>query len=566
MSTPPEILAVPRPKNTIISVSKSGGSLRYAVRERKGSSYANGKTFPINGKTIGHIINGVYVPLIPRLKAEPQYLSYGAAALVREVSGDLYDDLLKCFHPAEAQSIYLAALLKVLKPHIRERRYVTEYRCCFLSHWYPNVALSRNTLQDLFMRLGMNTDVRLEFFKLRISRVCKEDHIAIDGTLKQDSSTINTLSAYSHKGRVKGVEDISILYAYDIETMEPLCSEVFQGNSIDALSFSAFIRDNDLRKGVIVADKGFPPSALKDELVKRPDLHFIIPIKRNDRRIASLHLTDWDSMLYDIEGEVVCKKTEHEGRFYYAFKDNRRAGAESHSFLTHSRITHDFDAKVYTKKSEGFGLIVFESDLSLTCAQAWKFYDERWLLECLFREYKSCTKLNTTNSQTDFTVRGEEFVNFIAAVTASRVIKRFEKASLLNEDTYADVMEDLARLRRSVQAPDALPEREDRYWDQNPIITTLDDIEKLGLCAPSANSAATKRKRGRPRKNKEEKATPTENRKPGRPRIHQPKDPNAPKRGRGRPRTKPVIMDHLKRPRGRPKTHTDGPKAKPSKV
>lgn len=71
MSTPPEILSVPRPKNTIISVSKSGGSLRYAVRERKGSSYANGKTSPINGKTIGHIINGVYVPLIPRLKAEP---------------------------------------------------------------------------------------------------------------------------------------------------------------------------------------------------------------------------------------------------------------------------------------------------------------------------------------------------------------------------------------------------------------------------------------------------------------------------------------------------------------
>ena len=38
--------------------------------------------------------------------------------------------------------------------------------------------------------------------------------------------------------------------------MEPVCAEVFPGNSVDASSYPAFIRDNDIRKGIIVADKG----------------------------------------------------------------------------------------------------------------------------------------------------------------------------------------------------------------------------------------------------------------------------------------------------------------------
>ncbi len=76
---------------------------------------------------------------------------------------------------------------------------------------------------------------------------------------------------------------MSVLYVYDIEAMEPVCAEVFPGNSMDAISYAAFIRDND--KGILVADKGFPPSQIRNELGERPDLYFLTPIKRNDKRI-----------------------------------------------------------------------------------------------------------------------------------------------------------------------------------------------------------------------------------------------------------------------------------------
>ena len=67
-----------------------------------------------------------------------------------------------------------------------------------------------------------------------------EHHVAIDGMLKQDNSGVNDLSKFSYKGRVKGPRDVSVLYAYDIERMEPVCAEVFPGNSIDAASYRSF--------------------------------------------------------------------------------------------------------------------------------------------------------------------------------------------------------------------------------------------------------------------------------------------------------------------------------------
>ncbi len=147
--------------------------------------------------------------------------------------------------------------------------------------------MSANTVCAFLQKLGQDGGRRRSFYQKRAAAVIASHHVAIDGTLKQDGSTVNDLSAFSYKAGQKGCREVSVLYAYDIEAMEPACAEVFPGNSIDASSYAAFIRDNDIRKGSIVSDKGFPPSQIKKGLDKRPDLHFLTPIKRNDVRIAN---------------------------------------------------------------------------------------------------------------------------------------------------------------------------------------------------------------------------------------------------------------------------------------
>ena len=62
MPIPQNILAVARPKNTVVIAYGKDKNL-YAVRQRIGCRNDNGRHLPVNGPTIGHIIDGTYVPI-----------------------------------------------------------------------------------------------------------------------------------------------------------------------------------------------------------------------------------------------------------------------------------------------------------------------------------------------------------------------------------------------------------------------------------------------------------------------------------------------------------------------
>jgi len=290
----------------------------------------------------------------------------------------------------------LLLFFKVLRPEIAANRYSTHYGRTFISKYYPNVALSKNSVGSLFKKLGMDGEKRKSFYSSRISRVASDHHIAIDGTLKQDTSTVNDLSAFSYKARVKGCKDVSVLYAYEIETMEPLCAEVFPGNSIDASSFSAFINDNNINKGIIVADKGFPISSIAEDLKSRPDLHFMTPIRRVDRRILENSMLDFNEVVTGTDKSVVGKKVElKNSRYLYSFRDSYLASKEERSFITRSKKKKSFDSEKYLSHKDRYGVIVFESSLDLSLSQVYKSYEDRWLL--LFSSLS--TKVRKTSIQ-----------------------------------------------------------------------------------------------------------------------------------------------------------------------
>ena len=63
MAVPEYIRMVPRPVNTIVEDNGRDGPNRFAVRERVSIKYiSGGNPQPKNGKVIGHIRDGKYVP------------------------------------------------------------------------------------------------------------------------------------------------------------------------------------------------------------------------------------------------------------------------------------------------------------------------------------------------------------------------------------------------------------------------------------------------------------------------------------------------------------------------
>ena len=85
MAVPLSIRMVERPVNTIIDDSGKDGPLRYSVRERAGIKYVpGGNPRPSNGRVIGHIFQGEFVPKEGKTAASgPDMLSYGSAASLR---------------------------------------------------------------------------------------------------------------------------------------------------------------------------------------------------------------------------------------------------------------------------------------------------------------------------------------------------------------------------------------------------------------------------------------------------------------------------------------------------
>ena len=502
MAVPENVRRVARPVNTIVDDSGRDSPYRYSVRERAGAKCVpGGNPQPRNGKVIGHIIDGQYIPVQEKVSINvPDMLSYGAPALIKSVSNDILYELLDVYPAKEAFTIMAIATLRIIKPSITSNRMQTHYHRTFVCKDYPGATLSKNSVTSLLQRLGQDGVKRRLFYQKRTDAVSAEHHIAIDGTLKQDTSEVNDLSAFSYKAKGRGHRDISVLYAYDIELMEPICAEVFPGNSIDASSYSAFIRDNDIKKGIIVTDKGFPPSAIRNELKERPELHFLTPIKRNDVRIGNNNMLNFEGVLTGVGAHVLYKKSAiTDGRFLYAFKDSKRAAAEEAAYLAKAEKHKNFDREKYAKKKDLFGAIVFESDQDMSPETAYLCYDDRWLLELVFKRYKSDECLDTTNVQGDFSVIGSEFINFIATLATCRIIRKARIAGLLKKMTYGEMMDDLSSAWRLVDAPSP-PKSDDGFWVHT-LNSVFEILEALELSVPVP--VQEPKKRGRPRKNPE---------------------------------------------------------------
>lgn len=526
MKVPEEIRKVERPVNTIVEDSGREGPKRYSVRERSMVKYVPGKNpQPHNGKVVGHIINYKFVPIesTDKTTVEPKMLSYGSVALAKSVSEDITDDLLQIFDAKIAFSIMALAIIRVIRPATPLSRVSAHYQRTFTSVFFPGASVSLNSLSKLVDYLGVDEDSRKAFFLKRISYVMAEHHIAIDGTLKQDNSTVNDLSAFSYKARVKNTRDISVIYAYDIERMEPVCAQVFPGNCIDASAYSSFIRDNNIDRGIIVADKGFPPSKIQPELSSRPNLHFLTPIKRNDVRIKDNDMLNFQGVLLGIAANVLyCKKQIKGGKYLYSFLDQSKSSMEAKTFLTKAKQSSSFDYEKYSEKKEKFGLIVLESDQDLPPEIAYLCYEDRWKLELVFKYYKLDEDLDRTRVQGDFAVIGSEFVNFISTLITCRIINKAQKAGVLKEMSYSEMMDDLSSSWRRTDAPLNVPAAsDDEYWVHT-LNNVLETMEKLELSAPVPKPEP--KKRGR------------------KPKIKDPADIK-PKRPRGRPRKKSVTQN-----------------------
>lgn len=453
MPIPKEILSVKRPVNTVV-IAYGKDKRLFAVRQRVGCRNDNGRHLPANGPTIGHIEDGRYVPLAAGSPARVAASSidlkgWAGAVLCDRVFKDIQGELLAVFAPADMLKAYCISVLRVMEPGIKDNELKETFETSFLSEFYPQAALSKNTVCKFLNDLGKAYSKIASFMRGRAAAVGLDHHLLIDGTLKPNESRANTLSDFSRKSKTQGGRDLSVLYAFDLEAMEPICSQCFPGNMLDATAYEQFIAECGVKRGMIVADKGFPASAAAAHFKSNPELHYLNPIKRNARFIESHALLDFTGILpgYD---HVTFRKEKCIGcdKWLYSFRDAARAAQEERDWLARAKKGGTYSFEALRAKQRVFGTIVLECDLDLLPETAYKAYSDRWEIEVVMRYYKSACEFDETRVQDDYSVIGSEFCDFLSTLLTFRLIKAFDKADLLEKRTYKKVMSVLDRAKK----------------------------------------------------------------------------------------------------------------------
>ena len=480
MAVPEAVRKVKRPQNTVV-VAYGKNMDRYAVKLRIGCERLDGKRNPRpkTGATIGHIIpsNGPegwkYVAKDGILRISDYEIDrkdWGNIQICVELSQDLLDDLKSVYSTSEAEQIYCSAVLRACYPGIRNSRLREKYLECFLSEIHPGVALSKNTFGDLLDRVG-KANLRIQrFMDRRMDIIEPSHHVILDSTLKKNKSMINDFSEFSRKVGAD-YPMISIMYAFDLELMEPVTMEVYPGNMVDARAFSDFVKKNRIDCGIIVADKGFPPSSAEEALEASPGLHYLIPLKDNSSLIRRYSMLDFDTV---VEGyaHILGKKVRLDGTWLYSFRDTRRAASDERAYIEQNR--EGFDGWEYDQDRRAFGAIVFECDLDLELDVVYKAYECRWMIELMFRMYKIIEQLDDTRIHGDYSIIASEFINFLSTVMTGRIFRRFEQTDLLKERTYGEAMEILRSAKKQKDA--------DGRWNTIRVVEkNAEVLERVGL-------------------------------------------------------------------------------------
>jgi len=442
MAVPEEVRKVERPKNTVVVQYGDG---KYAVKQRVGCKNVGGRRVPVDGPTVGHITGMRYVPVVPDTSEDgPELKDWANVVLCDTLFKDVLDDLRKFYSPRESLQIYCMAILRVCRPGIKDNELKSAYDESFLSEMYPGVGLSKNTVCSELNSIGKAYGRIIAFMRDRVSRVCRDHHLLIDGTLKSDESDVNSLSDYSRKVLTKGARDISVLYAYDLNDDEIICSTAYPGNMQDDRAMEDFIEINDITRGLIVADKGFTEPSARKAFMKNPDLHYLLPLKRNAKVIAEYRMYSFSGLLKGYDGITYRKEKEGgSAKWLYSYRDASKAASEERVYLETHKGSYDPDD--HGGRAGEFGTIVFESDVDMGPAAVYKAYADRWLIETIFRFYKDVNDFDETREHDDYSVMASEFVNFLSSVLTNRLLKRFSVIEALEDVTYGKTMKLLAR-------------------------------------------------------------------------------------------------------------------------
>ena len=114
-------------------------------------------------------------------------------------------------------------------------------------------------------------------------------------------------------------------------------------------------------------------------------------------------------------------------------------------YIAKAKKSDKFNIEKYNAKKSGFGLIVFESKTDMEPILVYRAYAQRWDIEVFFDFYKNIIDRDCENVHNDYRVYATELINFLTALIASRVKRKFSKLGLYKHHSHKELMRYLSK-------------------------------------------------------------------------------------------------------------------------
>lgn len=426
----PENIRKMKPKNTM--VKKIGD--KYYAYEFEMYYDSNKKRKVKMGKSVGKIDPTLgFIPNVNNLtNDEITILEFGQYYLVYELTKHILINLNNFFGIEDSLRIYLSSLFHVVNNFVPTRDLPEYFQQSFFSELFPNLSFGINKLSEMLENLGKRTERSDSYIQNLINDA---ETVAIDGHCIRSSSKENDLTDFGIKYSTFHDKQVNLLMAYNVDTLEPIYSDFFNGSFVDKTSLKDTLSRFYFKNTLFILDNGFY-SEENLELLSQNNNAFIIPLSRSFKIYKeAIKETKYTNVFKYSKGKknTVINWYEFKGSENFSLPKNRKVFVyldtqqnlnEIESYV--SNLEKGFEGFSYEKFEElkkYFGLVVLCTSKNTDAKTVFNLYKKRWTIETFYNAIDNSMNFNSFGFQDFYKMKGLSFLILISGQIYSELSK-----------------------------------------------------------------------------------------------------------------------------------------------
>lgn len=405
----------------------------------------------ITEKFLGKITEqeGLVKPKHERIAEGITVKEFGASQFVKKFSPEIIQHLKENF-PSDWETIFAFAAERLL--HASPIKNVSAYwKGSHLSDEFPNAEVSANRLGNFLDGLGKNRKGAVGFMKNFVSG---SRFSVIDLTHVFSLSEDVISATLGHNSNEEYVPQINFTLLFSLDKKQPSFFRLVPGSISDVSTIPLTLAEAGVEKAVVIGDKGFYSGSNVDFLESH-GLEYILPVKRNDKRInyrpiknpdrRTLNDNDGGFFIFDMRAIWFYEKKTEDGKRLLVFLDGKLKAEEEKDFLLHVD-GGKLSMEEFYGRQFAFGTICVITNTDFSPKQVFELLKGRVEIEAVFDTFKNLLHADRTYMRSDDKLQGWMFANFVSLLLYYKIYRMLSEHDLLKKYSPKDVLLHLSRV------------------------------------------------------------------------------------------------------------------------